>query len=83
MGLTGGKDYSAKDIQTAIRNVADDDTITVTIKDLGKGNCTLMVNTKQVAGSYSSVGAKMKWAAAAQQKIKDQLGGHTLNWSGS
>jgi hypothetical protein len=83
MGLSAGKDYTAKDIQKGIRDVADDATLVVTIKDLGHGNCTLVIGGKQVAGSYSSVGAKMKWAAAAQTKIKDQLGGGTLNWSGS
>jgi hypothetical protein len=83
MGLSAGKDYSAKDIQTAVRSVTDNATLTVTIKDLGKGNATLVVGGKQLASSFSSSGSKIKWAKDMQNLIKDATGGGTLNWSGS
>lgn len=85
MGLQAGKDYSAKDIQSAVRDVFDDNSITVTIKELGHGNATLIVNDEQLASSFSSAkGGKIKWAKNMQGLIKDTINpDEAVNWSGS
>lgn len=83
MGLTAGRDYSAKDIQTALRDVTGNDDLVVTIKSLGSGNATLVVGGTQLASSFSSKGSNIVWAKAIQDLVKDATGGETLNWSGS
>jgi len=85
VGLQAGKDYSAKDIQKSVRAVFDDDTITVTIKELGRGNATLVVNGTQLASSFSSAkDDKIKWAAAMQGLIRDAIDpNRTVQWAGS
>ncbi|KMO42403.1 hypothetical protein VQ03_10825 [Methylobacterium tarhaniae] len=83
MGLQATKAYSAKDIQSDLRNITDDNTITVEIKELGHGNATLLVNGTQLASSFSAQGSKIVWAKAMQPLIKDVLGGDTINWANS
>ena len=82
MGLSRGKSYNAKKIQDGLE--ACDLTVTsLSIKALGSGNCTLVINGHQVSGSYSDDGGKLTWGGNIQDKIKDVFGGNTINWTHS
>lgn len=88
MGLTAGKDYSAKDIQAALRNVTGNTNLVVTIKTLGTSNATLVLggiqdDDIQLAGSFGRKDSNIVWAKDIQGLVKDAMGGETLDWSGS
>jgi len=83
MGLSRGKSYNEQKIQSGLEACGLDVT-SLSIKSLGKGNCTLVINTHQVSGSYSDDAGKLVWGGNIEGKIKnDVYSGDTINWSKS